>query len=137
LFYYRVLLRKVGKKTIFKFGSYCQYRETEIGNNCLIGFYNALGLVKIGDDVLIGGYVNFTSGLKQHSFTDETKLIREQYGERTMISIGNDCWIGNNSVICADLGDRVVVGAGSVVIKELPDYGVYVGSPAKLIKKLG
>lgn len=135
-FYYRALLKKVGKNTIFKFGSYCQYREAEIGDNCLIGFYNALGLVKIGNDVLVGGYVNFTSGLKQHSFSDPTKKIREQHGERTKIYVGNDCWLGNNSVICANIGDRVVVGAGSVVNKELLEFGVYAGSPAKLIKKL-
>lgn len=135
-FYYKALLKKVGKNVVFKYGSYCQYREAEIGNNCLIGYFNAIGLVKMGDDVLVGGYVNFTSGLRQHSFSDPTKKIHEQPGRRRLIVIGSDSWIGNNSVICASIGERTVIGAGSLVVKDLEGYGVYVGSPAKLVKKL-
>ncbi len=61
-FYYKATLKKVGENVIFKFGSFCQYRNTYIGNNVLIGFYTTLGEISIGNDVLIGGYVNFLSG---------------------------------------------------------------------------
>lgn len=135
-FYYKSLLRFVGKKVIFKFGSYCQYRDTSIGNNTLIGFFNALGEVEIGSDVLLGGYINITSGLNQHSFDISGKKIREQPGKRKRILIGSDCWIGNNALICANVHSRSVVGAGSVVIKELEGNAVFVGNPAKKLKTI-
>ncbi|WP_197087674.1 acyltransferase [Cytobacillus firmus] len=135
-FYYKIMLKSVGKNVIFKFGSYCQYRNTVIGDNCLIGFFNALGEVHMGNDVLVGGYVNFTSGLNQHSFADPAKKIREQPGHRMTINIGDDSWIGNNCIVCADVGTRTVVGAGSIVVKNLIESGVYVGSPAKKVKDL-
>ena len=54
------------------------------------------------------------------------------------ISIGNNVWIGGNSVICpgVTLGNNVVVGAGSVVTKNFPDNVVIAGNPAKIIKTI-
>lgn len=135
-FYYKSLLKSVGKNVVFKFGSFCQYRKTTIGDNVLIGYFNALGEVEIGNDVLFGGYVNFTSGLKQHSFSDPAKKIKDQPGSRKTIKIGSDVWIGNNAVICADIPNRSVVGVGSVVISDLESNGVYVGTPAKRVKDI-
>ena len=137
LIFYKTLLKGgVGRKTQFKFGSYCQYRDISIGSNCSIGSFNAIGLVSIGDDVLTGGNVNFISGVNQHGITDRNEKFRKQPGTRTKINIGSDVWIGSNTVICANISDRVVVGAGSVVITDLPSNGVYAGNKATLIKKL-
>ncbi|MBE0635158.1 sugar O-acetyltransferase [Candidatus Bipolaricaulota bacterium] len=54
------------------------------------------------------------------------------------VSIGADCWIGGHVVICpgVTIGDRCVIGAGSVVIKDIPDDTLAVGNPAKPIRKL-
>lgn len=51
--------------------------------------------------------------------------------------IGNDVWIGDNVLICGgcSIGDGVIIGAGSVVTKDLEPYGIYAGVPAKLIKE--
>jgi len=55
-----------------------------------------------------------------------------------MITIGNDVWFGANVTVCpgVSIGDNVVVGAGSVVVKDLPSNSVCVGSPAKPIRCL-
>ena len=136
-FYYKATLEKVGKDVVFRYGSFCQYRKTYIGDRVLIGYFNALGEVSIGDDVLIGCFVNFTSGLHHHSFADPTKKINEQPAKgRRMISIGSDVWIGNNCVICNDVGNRCVIGVGSVVIKKVEDHSVYAGNPARLIRNI-
>ncbi|MDA8441986.1 MAG: acyltransferase, partial [Peptococcaceae bacterium] len=136
-FYYKFTLKQVGRKVVFKYGSFCQYRNTFIGNRVLIGFYNILGEVTIGDDVLLGSYVNITSGKNQHSFADVNQKINAQPAlGRVMVHIGNDVWIGNNAVIAADIGSRCVVGLGSVVVKKLSSHGVYGGNPAKLIKQI-
>jgi virginiamycin A acetyltransferase len=70
----------------------------------------------MGDDVLCGGYINFTSGVRQHSYSDPDLPLNRNPGSRTCINIGSDVWIGNNSVICADIGNRVIIGAGSTIM---------------------
>ena len=136
-FFYKGTLKKVGFKVTFKYGSYCQYRNTIIGSRVLIGAYCCLGEVNIGNDVLIGGFVNFLSGMGQHGFDDRSRLIREQPGAgRRMIQIGSDVWIGSNSVICDNVGDRSVIGVGSLVVKSVEGHGIYVGRPARKVRQI-
>ena len=54
------------------------------------------------------------------------------------VTIGNDCWIGGNTVICpgVTIGNGCTIGAGSVVTKDIPDDSLAVGNPAKVIRKL-
>lgn len=54
------------------------------------------------------------------------------------IVIGEDCWLGGNVVVLqgVTLGRGVVVGAGSVVTKDVPDYHVVAGNPARILKTL-
>ena len=55
------------------------------------------------------------------------------------VSIGDDSYVGINAVIVGNvkIGKHCVIGANSVVTKDVPDYCVAVGSPAKVIKKMG
>ena len=54
------------------------------------------------------------------------------------VTIGNDVWIGGNCVIMPGIkiGSGVVVGANSVVTKDIPDFCIALGSPAKVIRKV-
>jgi len=134
-FYYKYTLKSVGKRVVFKFGTFCQHPDTIIGNRVVFGYYNAIGLISTGDDIITGGYVNFLSGLHQHSFDNPDKKIsiQESLG-LTRLLIGSDIWIGSNCVIANDIGSRCVIGTGSVVIKKADNHGVYAGNPAKLVK---
>ncbi len=136
-FYYKATLNHLGKDVTFKYGSFCHYRDISIGDRVLIGYYNVLGRVNIGNDVLSGCFVTFTSGLNHHSFEDPASTIASQssIGPIT-IHVGNDIWIGNNALICADIADRSVVGAGSVVVKPIEGHSVYAGNPARLLRKI-
>ncbi|OPY79861.1 MAG: Maltose O-acetyltransferase [Syntrophorhabdus sp. PtaU1.Bin153] len=136
-FYYRATLQKIGKDVTFRYGSFCQYNNSQIGNQVLIGYYTALGEIQMGNSIVVGGFVNFLSGTAQHSYADPSKSIRSQAAAgRKTINIGSDVWIGSNAVIAANVGNRCVVGAGSVLVDEAEDHSVYAGNPARLIKKI-
>lgn len=56
---------------------------------------------------------------------------------KTHLIIGNDVWIGNHVIILAyvsHIGNGAVIGAGAVVTKDVPDYAVMAGNPARIIK---
>jgi acetyltransferase-like isoleucine patch superfamily enzyme len=89
-------------------------------------------LVTIGDDCFIGHGVMFINDLFQ-------KGGPAQGDKRLWMStkIGNHVSIGSNaSILPVDICDRVVIGAGAVVTKNITQAGVYAGNPAKLIKVL-
>lgn len=136
-FYYKATLKSLGNNVVFNYGTFCQYRNAIIGNRILFGYFNTIGEVQMGDDIVIGGYVNFISGTNQHSFENSSeKIIDQRAGGRRMISIGSDVWIGSNAIIASDIGSRCVIGAGSLLVKPAESFGVYGGNPAKLLKKI-
>lgn len=64
------------------------------------------------------------------------KGLNEEYTRRAPIEIGDDCFIGMNSIILkgTKLGNNVIVGAGSVVHDSFPDNCIIAGNPAKIVK---
>lgn len=88
--------------------------------------------------ISIGDRVTVTSGVRFLTHDGSTWLVREK-GERYQrygrISIGNDVFIGINSIILpgVSIGSRVVIGAGSVVTRNVPQGTVWAGVPAKQI----
>jgi len=57
--------------------------------------------------------------------------------ERSSLEIGNDVWVGYNVIItnkCKKIGNGAVIGAGSIVTKDVPAYSIVAGNPAKVIK---
>ncbi|MBU0952254.1 MAG: acyltransferase [Elusimicrobia bacterium] len=97
-------------------------------------FYGGGGIL-IGNNVLIGPNVTITSS--QHDFRYKNKLIIEQESILKKIVIEDDVWLGANVVVCpgARIGKGCVIGAGAVVVKDIPPYSVAVGIPAKVIKE--
>jgi acetyltransferase-like isoleucine patch superfamily enzyme len=108
----------------------------KIGNHSFLGAMNVvIGPVTIGDHIMTAQNV-VMSGLN-HGFDDVTIGFRYQPCSTAEITIGDGCWIGANSVITAgvNIGKYCVVAAGSVVTKNVPDYSIVAGSPAKIIKQ--
>ncbi|PSW16494.1 galactoside O-acetyltransferase [Photobacterium rosenbergii] len=90
--------------------------------------------INIGDNCLLApGVVIATAG---HPLDPVERASGEEFAKE--ITIGNDVWFGANVTVCpgVTIGDNVVVGAGSVVTKDLPANTVCVGSPAKPIRTL-
>ena len=134
------------------------YRQFWLGRKSVIESYccinNAVGDVTIGDHtrvgihctvigpVCIGNHVNLAQGITvtalNHNFADSNRKIDEQGISTKPVVIGDDVWIGANAVILpgVTIGRHVVVAAGAVVTKDVPDYSLVAGVPAKEIKKL-
>lgn len=107
-----------------------------IGDRVRVGIGTVvIGPVKMGSGSGTGQHV-FLGGFN-HGYSDASKNSSIQPLDIKGIIIGEDSHIGANSVVLAgvEIGKRVQVGAGSVVTKNIPDYSVAVGNPAKVIKR--
>lgn len=107
--------------------------DVRIGHSCRILAGFGEGKITIGNNVLFGPGVSVIAGNHNISKSD---LIMNQKSIPGAITIGSDCWFGTNSIILAGvtIGNGVVVAAGSVVTKDMPDYAIVAGVPAKVIK---
>ena len=138
---------RIGKDSYVKIGDNVKILNdswliTEKGDNLIIGDNTFIsqnvvisGNVSIGSDVLIAGYVSIIDA--NHNYSDISKNITEQGGNKKSIKIGNDVWIGTHSVILqgVTIGSHSVIGANSTVTRNIDEYSVVAGSPAKVIKE--
>jgi acetyltransferase-like isoleucine patch superfamily enzyme len=91
------------------------------------------GRVSIGNNVLMGPGSRILSSTRA-SFAKGTNIYDQPEVPRP-VTIGNDVWIGANAVILGvNVGDGAIIGAGSIVVKEVPPYAIVAGNPAKLIR---
>jgi acetyltransferase-like isoleucine patch superfamily enzyme len=134
--YYAMTLQRCSINGYIGFGSYIAHPETELGAGYYIGAYSIIGTARISDHVTIGSHVSILSGKNQHGYSEIGKPIQEQPGVFRKIVIGENCWIGNNAVVMADLGQQNVVAAGSVVVKETENFVVVAGNPAIVVRNL-
>lgn len=91
-------------------------------------------IIRIGNRVAFGPFVSIFAA------THETDVLSRRQGVEYAkpVTIGDDCWIGGNVIIMpgVTIGKGCTIGAGSVVTKDIPDFSVAVGSPAKVVKKV-
>lgn len=110
----------------------------EIGEGTIIGHFNhiyATAGIRIGKNVLTADKVYISDNL--HGYEDITQPVMFQpVQQKKQVVIGDGAWIGENvCIIGASVGKNSVIGANAVVTKDIPDYCVAVGAPAKVIKK--
>lgn len=110
----------------------------KIKEGAVIGSFNhiyATNKIIIEENVLIADKVYITDNL--HCYEDIKVPIKNQkIIQLNQVTIGAGSWLGEHvCVIGANIGKNCVIGANSVVTKNIPDYCVAVGSPAKIIKK--
>lgn len=111
----------------------------KIGNNCYIGYHFTIlagGDVTIDDWVLIASHVLITS--HNHGMDPDSEIAYMNQSLTTSpVHIGKGCWIGENVCILAgvSIGEKSIIGAGSVVPRPIPPHCIAVGNPAKVIKK--
>ena len=109
-----------------------------IGDGTIIGHFNhiyATSSIIIGKDVLTADKVYISDN--QHCYENiNIPISKQKILQLEAVTIGNGTWIGENVCIMgASIGCNCVIGANSVVTKNIPDYCIAVGAPAKVIKK--
>ncbi len=117
---------------------YCDYgTNIKVGKNFFAN-YNCVILdvakVTIGDNCQMApNAAIYTAG---HPIHPVSRNSGYEYGKE--VTIGDNVWIGGNTVICpgVHIGDHVVIGAGSVVTKDIPDWSVAAGNPCKVIRTI-
>jgi acetyltransferase-like isoleucine patch superfamily enzyme len=98
---------------------------------------NGIGIT-IEDDVLMGSGIHIY--VTTHRFDNPNiPLIDQGYRESLGVTLKKGCWIGANSIILPGvmIGENAVVGAGSIVTKNIPARTLAVGNPAKVIRTIG
>lgn len=148
-------MRIIGKRKIF-IGNHCailhharmetisRWKAEELNGSICIGDYTSIeqnchiiaaDKLEIGDHTVISAFVYIADC--GHSIDDTTKSVMEQPLFVKKTKIGAYCFIGIGAKIMpgVEIGDHAVVGAGTVVTKDVPPYTMVVGTPAKIIKK--
>lgn len=131
--FYRMSLQRCGRNVTIGFGTVFRYRDISIGDHVLIGMYNTVHFCDIGSHVLVADGCRLLSGSKYHNFGRADVPMARQGGQVRRIILADDCWIGANAVVMADVGPGSIVGAGSVVLEAVRPGLIVAGVPAREI----
>lgn len=124
----------IGKNNTFAYNCYLSPLKLSIGNNNWIGVNNVLiGKILIGSNVMTGPNVLIAGA--NHSYENLSKPMNKGKIIVKGIIIEDDVWIGGNSTILDGIIIKKgsIIGAGSVVTKNVEEYSIVVGNPAKEI----
>ena len=110
-----------------------------IGDRCILNCRDTIMAgadIRIGNDVIIASDCCILS--EDHGFNPESEI---PYYDQILISkettIDDGCWLGHGVIVLAGvhIGKKCVIGGGAVVTKDIPDYSMAVGNPARVIKR--
>lgn len=112
-------------------------KDVRINSNCHIG---AINYVNIGNECLFGSNVMITDHAHGNSSFEQASIHpseRELYSKGG-VKIGPRCWICENVVILPNvsIGESCIIGANSVVTKDMPSFCVAAGNPARVVKQI-
>ena len=134
----RTLLPNAGEGLFIKSPFICEYGEyITMGRNFFVNYNCKLmdgGKITFGDDVLIGPDCTFVTATHP---TDPQKRLAG-YQQFKPITVGSNVWFGAGVTVCpgVTIGDNCAIGAGSVVVRDIPANCVAAGNPCRVIRKI-
>jgi len=126
--FYKMTLVECHYDLAVGFCSYFAHPTSRAGRRVGTGSFTIIGTADIGDNVMISSRVSVLSGKYQHGVTGDR--IAPVF---TRVVIGTGSWLGEGSIIMADIGEQCVVSAGSVVTKPMPSRTTAIGNPARFL----
>ena len=131
----KLILSRCGKNVNIERGAVFSSKVT-LGDNSGIGINASLsGKVLIGDNVMMGPCCTFYS--RNHAFDRlDIPMCEQGYQDEKPIIIGDDVWIGGHVIVLpgVHVGNGAILAAGAVVTKDVPEYAIVGGNPARVIK---
>lgn len=131
------LFKHAGRNINIEKGAYFgDGSQIEIGDNSGIGINcQVCGPVKIGDNIMMGPEVIILTVSHKYDRLD-IPMLEQGHKEPEPVTIGDDVWIGTRAIILPgiSIGKGAIVGAAAVVTKDVPEYAIVCGNPAKIIK---
>jgi maltose O-acetyltransferase len=134
----KVLIPATGQGIVIEPPFYCDY-----GSNIVLGdnvFFNFNCVVLDVAPVMIGSGVLFGPAVQIYTATHPLSVMERKLGLELgkQIAIGDDVWVGGGTIICPGvrIGARSVIGAGSVVTKNIEEGVIAVGNPCRIIREV-
>jgi len=122
-----------------KIGTFVEIQKnSSVGKNCKISSHTFICEgVTIGDNVFVGHNVTFINDLYPKATTPDGHLQDESHWQVKQTTISNNVSIGSSvTILCGiTIGDSAMVGAGSMVLQDIPMGEIWVGNPARFIRK--
>ena len=133
LAYYKSVCTHLDFDICMLFGSMIAHRDTVLRKGTIIGVYSIIGYADFGENVITGARVSVLSGKYQHGRPGDRSDGEHGPEEYTRITIKANSWIGEGSLILANVGRNCTIGAGSVLLKDAPDDTTFMGNPARKV----
>lgn len=132
--FYHLVLQSCDLSCDLGFLSYFNDRRTEVGPHVYVGFGVVIGLASLGEGCMIGSRASVINGGHQHQHGEDGRLTHFDAASARRVQIGPHCWLGEGSIVMADLGPRTIVAAGGVVTQAVPGGSLVGGVPARILR---
>jgi len=138
---------KIGRNSIITCWDNCMGEKfspsIKIGNDCSIGEYchiTSTNSIEIGNGVLTGKSITITDNSHGKPLISEIDIppVKRKIYSKGKVIIGDNVWIGDKASIMAGVcvGKSAIIAANAVVTKDVPEYAIVAGIPAKVIKNI-
>lgn len=134
-FYRRALDRCAGTFFI-GFGALFSHRAVIIEEDVYVGPYAIIGAARLRRGCLIGSRCSIPSGGAQHALDANLRWMPTDISRLRQVEIGPYAWLGEASIVLADVGSAAMVAAGSVVSTAVPPATMVGGNPARFVRRL-
>ena len=134
--FYRLTLESCGRSFFVGFGAVFSHRAARVADDVYVGPYAVLGACDLGRGCLIGTRCSIISGGALHSLDASGRWMPTDMRRLQTIHVGEYAWLGEASVILADVGRSAMVVAGAVVSAPVPASVVVAGNPARFVRHL-
>ena len=133
--FYGAVLAECDAQSCIQWGTTFSTPDAVVSRGVYIGANCSIGRAVLHEHVTLGSNVHVLSGKNQHGTDDPDAPVQDQPGRFDQIRIGRNTWLGNGALVLADVGERCVVAAGSVVVDAVPDDSIVGGNPARIIRR--
>jgi virginiamycin A acetyltransferase len=134
--FYRWTLERCAPTFFVGFGAIVSHRQVTIEEDVYIGPYAIIGSASLHRGSLVGSRCSIPSGGALHTLGADLHWTATDMSRVRRVDIGEFAWLGEASVILADVGASAMVAAGSVVSSTVPSLTMVGGNPARFVRRL-